>query len=180
MELGHDCVRVAWTKLGPAGLQLLKHRRVHRCLNLLREMFGDPLPQRGAGQCWRGQPRCLADPSRGWPCWDLNCPCTACGGVWSAQCLNSLMTALGRCPPLTPARPRPPVTSPRAGNDGAGGVGQLQNRSRARRQRGIACSSGCQWGLAKGRNDGRAGIRAVKVKHPPGLFSGTHLSGLKP
>lgn len=76
-----------------------------------REVWAPP-PRWGVGQSWRGRPRCLADPVRGWPCWDLNCPCTACGGVWGAQCLNSLMTALGRCPRPTPARPRPPVTSP--------------------------------------------------------------------
>lgn len=46
--------------------------------------------------------------------------------------------------------------------------------------KGIARSSGRQQGLAKGHNDGRAGVRAVKVKHLPDLFWGTHLSGLEP
>jgi len=107
MELSHDCFSVTWAKLGLAGWWLPKQRWVCCCFNLLQGTSGDPLPRWGTGQCRWVRPRCPADPIQGWPC-----PCTVCGGVWRAQCLNSLMTVLGRCPCPAPCGPRPPVTSP--------------------------------------------------------------------
>lgn len=85
------------------------------------------------------------------------------------------MTVLGRCPrPALSPPGRPP-----AQNDGAGGGGSC-GAAPVPADKGIARSSERHRGLAKGHNDGRAGVRAVKVKHLPGLFWRTHLSGPEP
>lgn len=112
------------TKLGARGFQLPK-----RCWNLLPEMFGD--------ESWWGT--VSAGPAaRLTPSWlsmlgfELSLP--RCGGVWAAQCLNSLMTARGHW--SCPDRPRDVPGRKRWGWSCCGAA--AKNLSRARGQRGVA------------------------------------------
>lgn len=102
MELSRDCFRA----LGPSWVRdVPKTSPGASQLEPLQGMFGDALPV--------GHTRLT-------PWWlsmlgfELSLP--RGGGVWAAQCLNSLMTALGQCP-CAPAR---------HGNDGAAALGLLK------------------------------------------------------
>lgn len=150
MELSHGCFRAlgpSWVRdvsKTPPGASLLEP--LWRCLGI---------------PSWRGT---------AWltPWWlsmlgfELSLP--RGGGVWAAQCLNSLMTAPGHCP-----CPRPP--QPRQETMGLELRGSCKALPCPCTKRG-RLSLGHQWGLAKGPNDSGAGMRAVKVKHPPASSRG--------
>lgn len=115
----------AWTELGLRSFQNITGSI--RAAASSRRCLGIP--------CWWGT---LGAVPAAWltPSWlsmlgfELSLP--RCGGVWAAQCLNSLMTFLGHCP--CPARPRDvPGRKPWGWSCGA-----AANLSRARGQRGIA------------------------------------------